>query len=188
MYMKQQFFVLLMALVCVISACNTAGSSAEGGKASEKVVEKEIGEQIKDVEAQLQAESKKAFNPELAKKAVAAYSKFAEMKPKDPNTPEYLFKGAEIYRSLRNYDKAVAAYNKIYDEYKDFDKLPQTLFLLGFTYENEIKNLDKAKELYEKFLAEYPEHELADDVQFSVKNLGVPAEDIIKNFERKEGK
>ncbi len=62
------------------------------------------------------------------------------------------------------------------------------MFLLGFSYENDLKQNDKAREVYELFLKNYKSHELADDVQFSLNNLGKSPEDIIKQFEKNKGK
>ena len=44
---------------------------------------------------------------------------------------------------------------------------------------------DKAKPLYEEFLKKYPQHELAQSVQFSLSNIDKTPEQIIKEFEAK---
>ncbi len=123
------------------------------------------------------------FDIKAAMGTVRAYEKFAKERTNDPKIPEYLFKAAEIQRSLKNYKKAIEDYETIQTNYPDYEKTPHSTFLLGFIYENDLKDTDKAKAMYEQFLEKYPEHELADDVKFSLDNLGITPEEIIKRFE-----
>lgn len=123
------------------------------------------------------------FDIKAAMGTVRAYEKFAKEKTDDAKTPEYLFKAAEIQRSLKNYKKAIENYETIQKDFPQYDKTPHSTFLLGFIYENDLKDNDKAKAMYEQFLEKYPEHELADDVKFSLDNLGITPEEIIKRFE-----
>ncbi len=116
------------------------------------------------------------------------YKTFAKEYPKEAKAPSYLFKAAEIERTMKDYKSAIAHYQQICDNYPDYEKAPHSLFLMGFTYEEDMKNEAKAKETYELFLSKYPKHELSDDVQFSLNNLGKSAEEIIKEFEKKQKK
>ncbi|MEZ4885036.1 MAG: UPF0158 family protein [Chitinophagales bacterium] len=125
------------------------------------------------------------FDVKAAMGTVRAYESFAKTRADDAKTPEYLFKAAEIERSLKNYKKAIENYQTIQTKYPDYEKTPHSMFLLGFIYENDLKDDAKAKALYEQFLEKYPEHELADDVKFSLDNLGISPEEIIKRFEEK---
>lgn len=129
-----------------------------------------------------------SFDIKAAMGTVRAYEAFAAQKAGDAKTPEYLFKAAEIQRSLKNFKKAIQNYETILDKYTDYEKTPHSMFLLGFIYENDLQDNEKAKEIYEKFLAKHPEHELADDVKFSLDNLGISPEEIIKRFEEKNAK
>lgn len=128
------------------------------------------------------------FDVKAAMGTVRAYETFAKQRVDDTKAPEYLFKAAEIQRSLKNYTKAIENYETIQSKYADYEKTPHSMFLLGFIYENDLKDNDKAKAVYDKFLAEYPDHELADDVKFSLENLGISPEEIIKRFEEKNAK
>ena len=105
------------------------------------------------------------FDIKAAMGTVRVYEMFAKKKADDPKTPEYLFKAAEIQRSLKNYKKAIENYETIQNKHPEYEKTPHSMFLLGFIYENDLKDNDKAKALYETFLERYPEHELADDVK-----------------------
>ncbi|MFK7908080.1 MAG: tetratricopeptide repeat protein [Chitinophagales bacterium] len=149
----------------------------------------DLGKAIETYEAILYEKGKETnFDIKAAMGTVRAYEAFAKKNVTDAQTPEYLFKAAEIQRSLKNYKKAIENYETIQAKHPDYAKTPHSMFLLGFIYENDLKDSDKAKALYEQFLERYPEHELADDVKFSLDNLGISPEDIIKGFEEKNKK
>ncbi len=95
-----------------------------------------------------------------------------------------LFKVAELYRSAGQWKEAYKTYNDIYENYPDFEKRPEALFMCGFMAENDMKEFDLATEYYQKFLIEFPDHELADDVQFSLNNMGKTPEEIVRQFEK----
>jgi len=119
---------------------------------------------------------------------VDTYSVFTSKFSGEPETANYLFKTAEVLRSLRKFNEAVGVYSKISKDFPDYEKAPHSLFLEGFSYENDLNDLDKAKVRYQDFIEKYPKHELADDVQFSLDNLGKSPEDIIKGFEAQKEK
>lgn len=150
-----------------------------------------INNKIKKLEAEIYSKEQKGrLDRRKASRLINAYEAHAKEMPKDPNTPEYLYKAGEVARSINDFSRALTSWEKIYKDYKSFKKAPQALFLQGFIYENDYKDLDKAKKVYGEFLAKYPKHDLADDVQFSLKHLGKPADEIIQGFnkEKKESK
>lgn len=142
---------------------------------------------IKKLEAEIYSKEQKGrLDKRKASRLINAYEAHAKELPKDPMTPEYLYKAGEVARSVNDFSRALTAWEKIYKDYKSFKKAPQALFLQGFIYENDYKDLDKAKKVYGEFLSKYPKHDLADDVQFSLKHLGKPADEIIQSFSKKK--
>jgi len=194
--MKLSHILILMLLV--FSACtNTtdttpttsqANNTTENTQVIKPIDRASLTQEINKVENELYNSKSFSFNAQKANAVVAAYSQFTSAYPQDAKTPEYLFKSAEIYRSLKQYQKAVTTYQTICDKYPDFEKKPHSLFLMGFSYENDLKNLDEAKKAYQTFLDKHPSHELAKDVTFSLSNLGRAPEDIIKEFEKNKKK
>ena len=91
-------------------------------------------------------------------------------------------------RSLRKFNEAVGVYSRISKEFPAYEKAPHSLFLEGFSYENDLADTAKARVRYQDFIEKYPKHELADDVQFSLDNLGKSPEEIIKGFEKNREK
>ncbi len=143
---------------------------------------------ITELEDALYANKKARVDVAKANQLIGRYEYYAETNSKDEKAPEYLYKAGEVARSTNNTRKALQLWEKLYDEYRSYEKAPQALFLQGFIYENDLKNLDKAKEIYKNFLQKYPKDDLVDDVKFSLDNLGKPADEIIKAFEeRKKG-
>ncbi len=114
---------------------------------------------------------------------VDACEAYALANPGNVKSAEYLYKAAEIARSLRTFPKALSIYDWIIDSYPEYDKAPTTLFLKGFIVENELKNDDMAREVYNTFLEKYPAHDLADDVKFLLENLGKSNEEILELIE-----
>ncbi len=128
------------------------------------------------------------FDEKKVENTINAYKSFAKEYQSDSMAPEYLFKAADLYRLKDEPKKALTIYQKIRDKHKDFRKAAHCLFLQGFVFENEIGDLNKARKKYQEFIDEYPDHELADDARFSLKNLGKSPEEIIDNFDDSEKK
>jgi TolA-binding protein len=72
-------------------------------------------------------------------------------------------------------------------QYAGYKKMPETIFLLAFVYENQMNNEKMATELYQRFMTDYPEHTLYKDAKASIDNMGKSLEELIKSFEEKQG-
>lgn len=185
--------LLIACCAMLFIGCQSASENGAEGKAAATAATVKLPDtkeglegHIATVEKDLYGQDKQAsFSPEKAKAVITAYNAFAEKHADDAKTPEYLFKAAEVHRSLKQFPQAIDIYKKICDKYTSYEKAPHSLFLLGFSYENDVKNIDEAKKVYTEFLEKHPKHELADDVQFSLSNIGKSPEDIIKEFEAK---
>ena len=68
-------------------------------------------------------------------------------------------------------------------DYGDFAKVPECYFLKGFVYENNIKDIKQARIAYTEFITKFPNHDLRDDAEISMKNLGKTPEQIVREFE-----
>lgn len=169
-------FVLLFAL---FAACDSGKTSTP------KLSKQDLLNNIASAEKDLYPGGDKfTFDSKKALNLVQSYEAFVTANPTDNASADYLFKSAEIYRSLKDFKKSNECYEKIISQFPSYEKAAHSLFLMGFCYENDLKQLDKAKALYQKFLNQYPEHELRDDVEFSLNNIGKSPEEIIKQFEQ----
>jgi TolA-binding protein len=115
------------------------------------------------------------------KTAIELYNLFVQKNPKDPKSPEALFKLAQIYlNDLRMPKEAVKIFEKIYETYPNTKEGMNSLFMLGFIHANELNDYKKAKIYYQKFIEKYPNSELATSAKFELENLGKEPEKIIQ--------
>lgn len=114
------------------------------------------------------------------------YVNYTEKYPEDTMTPELLMRAADIAVNLNQADYAITLYNKIYNQYPDFSKRPEALFMTAFSYENYVGKLDLAKEHYELFIQQYPDHELLETAKICLDNLGKSPEELILEMMQKE--
>lgn len=109
---------------------------------------------------------------------------YADAFPQDSSSVKKLAKAGEVARLGRQFDQALAIFDKIQNNYPNSREAAAALFMKAFTLDNDLKKLDEAKTAYEAFLAKYPNDEFADDAQFLLNNLGKSPEEIIKGFEK----
>ncbi|MCF8369805.1 MAG: tetratricopeptide repeat protein [Bacteroidales bacterium] len=140
---------------------------------------------IKTMEDSLFADETKMIDQTKARELIKMYVQFADENPESPETPPTLFKAADMSMNLNMPRQAIQLFDRIMDNYPDFEKTPQCLFLKGYVFENDLKDLKTAKEIYEEFLVKFPDDEFADDAEISIKNLGKTPEQLIIEFEEK---
>ncbi|MDZ4204103.1 MAG: tetratricopeptide repeat protein [Bacteroidales bacterium] len=117
---------------------------------------------------------------------VDAYVSFADKNPDDTLAAEYLFRAADIAMNIGYSERSIELLSRIQQQYADFKKVPETFFLMGFVYENNLNDLEKAREMYSAFIESYPDHELADDATVLLQYLGRSPEEMIREFEKKQ--
>jgi tetratricopeptide (TPR) repeat protein len=166
------FFVLLAFLF-------TACSSSEEKSADKDKLRAEINK----VEALCYADEE--MKPGVANEAIMVYSKFVYSFPKDSLASEYLFRAAELCKSLEDGKRALEFYQRIEKEYPDCSQLPMTVFFQGLVNETLLDNTEEAKAFYTRFLKEYPSHPYAADVKEILKNVEVDPLELIRTFEEK---
>ena len=125
------------------------------------------------------------INKDAAMKYVDACEAYALAYPDNKGTADNLFKAAEVAKSIRTFPKSLSLYDWIIDKYPNYEKAPTALFLKGFIIENNVKDDKKAGEIYQSFLSKYPKHDLADDVEFLIENLGKSDQEILEMIEAK---
>ncbi len=118
-----------------------------------------------------------------AMNTVLLYEDFTNKFPDDSLVPGYLYKAAKVYSSIEKYEKSIALYKKFCDKYPDNELTPQCLFLQGFIYDDKLKDVVSSRYIYREFLKLYPQHELAQSVEFLLSNLGKSDEEMIMELE-----
>ena len=166
-------FLTTIGWIMLVSSCNSGSGSAS------------LASAIKSAEDSLKMSGSSGISATKAQAAIKAYTNYADANPKDAATPNYLFKAGELYGMLQDNEKSIETFKRIYEQYPDYEKAPQSLFMMAFTTDEKLKNADAAKVLYQEFINKYPKHEMADDAQFAIDNMGKSPEDIVKMFEEK---
>ena len=164
--------LLMLVLVAVIASC---GPSNEKDAAD-----------ITAAEDVLFSSEEGFIDKAKALELVDLYVNYANNYPGDSMAVEFLFKGAEFCLNLGEGQRSITLYDRVIQEYPDFRKVPECLFLKGYVYENYLGDLDSAKAIYLEFLERYPENEFADDAAISIQNLGKSPEELIRQFEEQQ--
>ena len=123
------------------------------------------------------------INKKASLKYVDAAEVYALVRPNENQTAEYLYKAAEIARSLHTMPKAMSIYDWIIEDYQDYENIPTVTFIKGFILEQEYKKPEAAREVYETFLERYPDHQMAESARFLLKNMGKSDEEILQAIE-----
>lgn len=140
---------------------------------------------IDSLESVLFTESEEPADPKAGMELVRAYAKYYQNNKTDSNAVDMLFKAGEVSMGIGQGNLAVKYFTTISKDHKEFSKSPEALFLSGFCEENLNSDTAAARFYYEKFLATYPEHKLAEDAAFSIQNMSMSDEELIKLFEEK---
>ena len=109
-------------------------------------------------------ESAVAADPQVADQLTQLYVDFADKYPKDSLAPQYLMKAADVQSNVLHTERAVELFDRIIQDYPDFDEVPMCYFLKGNALELN-SQMDEAKAAYEEFLAKYPDHYMADQTR-----------------------
>jgi outer membrane protein assembly factor BamD (BamD/ComL family) len=167
--MKTLRYVVLLALVAGLAGCGSASKDMEKIKSIESTVFKDAS----------------GMNKEQAAQLVVLYDAFAKDWPKDSAAATCLYKAAEMSINLNKGNDAIGYFDRVIKEYPEYSRVPEAYFLKGFVYEISLMNLTKAREAYAEFLQKYPKHELSDDAQISMENLGKSPEQVLMEAQKK---
>lgn len=189
--MKKQVLVSLLSAGLFLSACNqTANKETESTEEAsyiplDKMNIESLNEEIAKREKALDEDSN-LVNSQKAARLMEAYAVYGEKFANYPSAAERLFKAGELAMGLGHKVQAIKHFDKVYNEFKDYDKRPYALFMKAFVLENQARRYEQAKVVYEQFLREYPTHAMADDAEYSIKNMGKSPEELIQEFERQD--
>ena len=166
--MKHIFGVLLM---CLAFACQSD--------------QKIHLDKIYDLQLQLvNADQKK--NLEVTQELVSEMENYIKKYTDSTTMPDYYMQLGDLYtHSLQLPVKGLYFFQKVYNDFPNYEKAEIALFYQGFVLENYLGQQEQAKTVYESFLNKYPQHELSETVKLSIQNLGIPIEELVKQFEEK---
>ncbi len=136
--------------------------------------------QIEDFEDSI-FESAIAADPDVADQLTELYVAFADKYPSDSLSPQYLMKAADMQSNVLHTERAVALFDRVINEYPDFDEVPMCYFLKGNALELN-SQIDEAKAAYEEFISKYPDHYMADQTRIMLPRLGMSPEEMLADI------
>lgn len=179
--MKKYGFLFLILIIVLGGCLNTEPKSETSAK------ELSLEESITLLEEELFDSTSLRLDNRKALELIRLYEEYATTYPESELAPEYLFNAADISMNMRRPNATIALFDRIIAEYPDYKRSASALFLKAFVYEDQLKDYENARTNYELFLVKYPLSEFADDAEVSLKNLGKSPEELIKEFEEKQG-
>ena len=136
--------------------------------------------QIEDFEDSI-FESAIAADPDMADQLTELYVAFADKYPSDSLSPQYLMKAADMQSNVLHTERAVALFDRVINEYPDFDEVPMCYFLKGNALELN-SQIEEAKAAYEEFISKYPDHYMADQTRIMLPRLGMSPEEMLADI------
>jgi len=167
-------FIITFLLAAILAGC----APSDGGK-------EQLFSEITYLEQEIAAQPRPSAG--ALDSLMAKLEDYAGAYPQDSLSVKFLFRVGEMAQLQGQHEKALEIYGQIMQVYDGSDDAAKALFMKGFTLDNGLNRLDEAKAVYEEFLQKYPEDPFADDAGFLLKNLGRSGEEIIKEFEAKQG-
>jgi len=167
-----QFIIIILSLSTYLLSCS-------------RDKESQLKDNITQLEQVLVEKNKGVIDEKLAANMILAYTKFVNEFPQDQQSPDYLFKAADVSINIFHSQQTIKLFNRVINEYPKDKRAAQSLFLKAFTFDNYMHEYDSAKIYYKEFLVKYPKHSFANDAEMSLENLGKSPEEIVKGFENR---
>lgn len=139
--------------------------------------------EIAQLEKALKGDSSVRPDYSKAEKMIDLYQSYANKFPDDTLSASYLFKAADISAHLNKINQACDLFNMVAVKYPESFRAPYAVFMQAFLYETSLNNIDMAREKYNTFISKYSNHELWDDANQSLANLGIPVEELVKQWD-----
>ena len=139
---------------------------------------------ITSLEKELTAEAERPNQAKL-NELMDKYLNFVENHPQDTAAPKYLYKALNLALGTNQGEKAMELADRTLNDYPQSEKIAETVFLKAYIYENLLSNLGLAQKTYRDFITRFPDHELADDAEAALENLGKSPEELVREFEKR---
>ena len=125
-----------------------------------------------------------SVNKEVGIELADAYVAYVKKNTNDEMSPDMLFKAIDISMNLNgeNPQKTIEIIDLMVETYPQHMFAPMALFIKAFVYESN-NDILSAKETYRLFLEKYPNDPLVEDVKASLRNAGIPLEELVRQFE-----
>lgn len=171
--------LLFLCVALVFVACGNAETEAPDTKATE------MSQRIQGMEDSLFNSSQ--FDIRKAQGLVDVYKAYAAAFPADTLAPEYLFRAAGVYKSMRQPQQSVALYDRIIRDHTQWPRIADAFYLKAFTMDSELDQKGEAEKAYKQVINLFPDHPFARDARIMIDNLMLTDEELIMKFRSMEG-
>lgn len=137
-------------------------------------------EQIEDFEDSI-FELAIAADTATADELTDMYIAFADKYPADTLTPQFLLKAAEVQSNVLHTERAIELFDRVIEDYPDFEDVPICYFLKGKAYEDN-SQYDEAKQAYQTFVDKYPDHYMAEQTRHIISRVGMSPEEMLADI------
>jgi tetratricopeptide (TPR) repeat protein len=163
-------FLIMGLIIAGMSAC---GTDSEPNEVTQLEAQLQAAYDAETLDpAQIRALSGKLGNALLVR---------ADAHPEADQTPEDLFRAAELYeQDINQIEQALTVYARLIEAHPQHERAADALFKQGYIYHNVLQDLPKAETAYRSFLQQYPTHNLAPSAQEELNFLGVSPEEWLR--------
>lgn len=109
---------------------------------------------------------------------------YARNNPLDSVTPDMLFKAGELSIAIGQYDRAINMLNRVYNDFPEYEKFVEALYLVAFTYENHLLDKARAEEIYKQIIAKHPRHAMAIQSTGALELLYLTDKELLEKFSK----
>lgn len=169
------FASFLIILSCGVSTQDSSNEERSG---------EQLLEHIEGLEEEL-FNTMASPDDSIAHELIRSYERFAEQDPGHEMAPEFLFRAANVARSFKEYDQALAFYQRILKNHGSYQNKIETEFLIAFMYDNDFKDKEKARAEYERISETYPDHIFGIQAAQRLEHIDLTDEELIELFERR---
>ena len=145
----------------------------------------DISKILEDLGSKIYSDKTNRIDTKVANDFINIAEIHALLMPKSEKSAEYLHDAGRTAGYMRAFPKAIDLYSWVINKYPNHEQTANSTFMLGYTYDNDMKDYGEARNYYEQFLAKYPEHDLAESAKVLLENLGVSDDEIIERLQQK---
>lgn len=153
---------------------------------SDEPVLSENDQRIAELENIVFTDTTGRFDVQIALELAALYThKIRKETLADSVAVDLHFKAGELYMNARKPNLAIRQFDLIVSDHSSSNKAGTAAFMKGFVAETVANDIDLARKNYQAFIEQFPEHQLVDDAQFSIQNLGLTDDELLERIRNK---
>jgi len=194
--MKTGVFILTVLATCFFVSCSVKNDGPADTKSETVDSSKTISKKFIVDCGQLKRDAIKMDSILLgqievgepsAKKAIVAFTEFANYCDTDTLSPVFLIKTAQVARVIDQIPQAKTALDQCIAAYPHFRDRPAALFLLAQLYDENtyLNNEQEAKALYQKIIDEHPKSPWANSAKGAIAFIGKSDKQIMEELKKK---